>query len=155
MPLPRLGWQAAQAFGPENAIDAVAVEMRQEVAHHESEIIERKAGGPAQSAHNRPLLVASFPGQGMRAAGAILAGIRAALAPLADSLSRDAVALGQHARGLAGAGDLGADSWGGARVGMDGQHHRPPVFSVGASGGLISASKRHAYSSIAHATASQ
>jgi hypothetical protein len=35
---------------------------------------------------------------------------------------------------------------------MDGQHHRPPLLSAGASGGLIRASKRHAYSSIAQPT---
>src|SRR5215204_926407 len=80
-PGPARSRQSAQAFGPEDAIDAVAVEMRQEVAHHEAEVIEGKAGGPAQGTDDGPLLVCGLPGQRVGAAGAIPAGIRAALAP--------------------------------------------------------------------------
>jgi hypothetical protein len=150
-----LGRQSAQPFGPEDARDAVAVEMRQEVAHHEGEIIEGKTRGPTQGADNRPLLVGGFPRQLVWAAGAILAGVEAALAPLANGLGAHPIALGQHTRRFARAGDLGAHGWGGAGVGMDGEHHRPAVLSAGASGGMISASKRHAYSSIAQPTRSQ
>jgi hypothetical protein len=38
-------WPAVQAFRLEDAPDAVAIEMRQEVGDHESEIIEGEVGG--------------------------------------------------------------------------------------------------------------
>jgi len=58
----------------------------------------------------------------VRAAGAILALGRSALAPLANGLGADAEAPGQLARGLGGTGDLGAHGRGGAGVGMDREH---------------------------------
>src|SRR5215207_422937 len=45
-----------------------------------------------------------------------------ALTPLADGLGRYPIAAGQHARGLGGAGDLGADSRGGAGFWVDRGH---------------------------------
>src|SRR5215204_3097567 len=78
-PGPARSRQAAQPFGPENAIDAVAVQMWQEVAHHKGEIVKGKAGGPAQGTDDGPLLVCGLPGQRVGTAGAIPAGIRAAL----------------------------------------------------------------------------
>jgi hypothetical protein len=53
----------------------------------------------------------------------------AALAPFADGLGADAVALGEKARGFGGAGDLGPGDWGGAGVGMDLQHGSDLVLS--------------------------
>src|SRR3712207_9081335 len=50
-------------------------------------------------------LFRSLPGQPVRPRGAVEAVRRAALAPLADGLGADAVALGQGSAGLAGAGD--------------------------------------------------
>jgi hypothetical protein len=88
---------AAQARGPEDAVDVVAVEVRQEVGDHEGEVVEREAGGAAQGADDRPFLVAGLPGQLAGAAGAVPALGRPALAPLADGLGADPVALGQDA----------------------------------------------------------
>ena len=50
--------QAAEAFSLEDAVDGIAVEMRQEVRDDEGEIVERKAGGLAQGADDGPLLLA-------------------------------------------------------------------------------------------------
>ena len=55
--------QTAQAFGFEDAIDRIAVEMRQEVRDDEGQIIERKAGRAAQSTDNGALFLRGFPGQ--------------------------------------------------------------------------------------------
>ena len=65
--------QAAQAFGLEDAVDGIAVEMRQEVRDDEGQIVEGKAGGLAQSADDRPLLLGGFPGQLVRPAAMVLA----------------------------------------------------------------------------------
>ena len=123
------GRPAAQARGLEDAVDVVPVEVRQEVADHEGEVVEREAGGAAQRAHHGALLLARLPGQLVRAAGAVPALGRPALAPLADGLGADAVALGQHAGGLARAGDLGAHGRGGAGVGVDREHQAAPPAS--------------------------
>ena len=92
--------QAAQPFGLEDAVDRIAVEMRQEVRDDEGEIIERKAGGLAQGADDGPLFLGGFPGQLVRPAAVVLAVLSSALAPFADGLGAHAEALGQHARGL-------------------------------------------------------
>ena len=115
--------QAAQPFSLEDAVDRIAVEMRQEVRDHEGEVIERKAGGLAQGTDDRPLFLCGFPGQLVRPAGVVLAVLSSALAPLADGLGAHAEALGQHARGLGRAGDLLANGRGGAGLRVDGQHH--------------------------------
>src|SRR5256885_3368958 len=47
---------------------------------------------------------------------------RTPLAPLADGLGGDAIALGEDAGALPGAGDLGPGDWCGAGVRMDLQH---------------------------------
>jgi hypothetical protein len=58
LPLGAVGCgQAPQALGLEDAVDRIAVEMRQEMAHHEGQIIERKAGGAPQRTDNRPLFL--------------------------------------------------------------------------------------------------
>nr|WP_246777044.1 hypothetical protein [Microvirga sp. VF16] len=93
------------------------------MADHKREIIEREAGGLPKGADDGALLVRGFPGQLVRPAGTILAVLSPALAPLANGLSAHAEAFGQHARGLRRARDLDADSWGGAGLRVDGQHH--------------------------------
>src|SRR5918998_991705 len=65
---------------------ATAVEMRQKVRDHEGEVIQGKAGGLAQGADDRPLLVRGLPGQLVRPAAMVLAVLGPAFAPLADSL---------------------------------------------------------------------
>jgi len=140
------GRPAAQARRLEDAVDVVPVEMRQEVADHEGEVIQREAGGPTQFADHGALLLARLPGQPVRAAGTILAGGRAALAPLAaDRLGADPVALGQDTGALARAGDLGAHGRGRAGIGMDGEHQAAPL----AQGARPRPSKRQAYASTA------
>ena len=52
--------------------------------------------------------------------------IGTAIAPFADGLGGHAVALGQHTGALVRAGDLGADSRGGAGLGMDGEPSASP-----------------------------
>jgi transposase len=115
--------QTAQAFGFEDAVDGIAVEMGQEVRDDEGQIIERKAGRAAQSTDNGPLFLRGFPGQLVRPAAVVLAVLSSALAPLADGLGAHAEALGQHAGGLSRAGDLLTDRRGGAGLRVDGQHH--------------------------------
>ena len=132
---------AAQARGLEDAVDVVAVEVRQEVADHEGEVIQREAGGATQRADHGALLLARLPGQLVRAAGAVPALGRPAFAPLANGLGADAVAPGQLAGELARAGDLGAHGWGGAGVRVDREHQAtPPAGRVRSS-----PSKRQAY----------
>ena len=65
--------QTAQAFGFEDAVDRIAVEMRQEVRDDEGQIIERKAGRAAQSTDDGPLFLRGFPGQLVRPAAVVLA----------------------------------------------------------------------------------
>src|SRR3954447_15447632 len=86
--LTRPAWprQAAQALGFQDAVDRVAIEVRQEVADHKGEVIQRKARRTPQRTDNGPFFVRGFPGQLVRAARVVLAVLRAALAPLADGL---------------------------------------------------------------------
>ena len=106
----------------QDAPDAVAVEVRQEMGDHEGQVVEGEVGGAAERADHRALLLRRLPGQAVRPGGVVEAIVRATLAPLADGLGADAEAPGQDAGGLAGAGDLGADGRGGAGIGMDLQH---------------------------------
>ena len=64
--------QAAQALGFQDAIDRVTVQMRQKVADHKGEVIQGKAGCATQRTDNGALLLSCFPGQLVRAAGAVL-----------------------------------------------------------------------------------
>ena len=115
--------QTAEPLSLEDAVDRIAVEMRQEVRDDEGQIVERKAGGLAQGADDRPLLLRGFPGQRVRPAGMVLAVLHPTFAPFADGLGADAEALRQHAGGLSRAGDLLANSRGGAGLRMKGVHH--------------------------------
>src|SRR5215207_8303223 len=142
---PRPGRPAAQARGLEDAVDVVPVEVRQEVADHEGEVVQREAGGATQRAHHGALLLARLPGQPVRATGAVPALGRPALAPLANGLGADAVVPGQLAGGLARAGDLGAHGRGGTGVGVDREHQAAPLAGRVRS----SPSNRQAYPSTA------
>lgn len=67
LPLGRQGrWlcrSSVEAFGPQDAIDVVAIEMRQEVAKHEGKVIQREARGSPDSADDRALLFGDAPRQ--------------------------------------------------------------------------------------------
>src|SRR3954468_2723507 len=54
------GRQAVEALGLEDAVDRVPVQMRQEVREDEGEVIEGKAGGAAERAHDGALLIAGL-----------------------------------------------------------------------------------------------
>src|SRR3954467_15534195 len=90
----------------------------------EGEVIEREAGGAAQGADMARSSSAHLPGQLVRPRGAVLAVGRTALAPHADGFGGHTVAARPYAGALLRAGDLGADSWGGAGVRVDGEHQR-------------------------------
>jgi hypothetical protein len=125
-PLGRGRAPAAQALSPEDAPDAVAVQMRQEVGHYEGEVIEGEFGGPAQRADDDALLLGGLPGQGLGPGRVVEAVFRSALAPLADGLAAHAEAASQDTRGLGGAGDLGPDCRGGTGIRVDLVHGSPP-----------------------------
>ena len=118
------GRQPVETLRLEDAVDGIPVQVRQDVADDEGQRVEGEAGGAAERAHDGALLIAGAPGQLMGSRRAIVTGIGAAFAPFADGLGGDAVALGQHPGALGRAGDLGADSRRGARLGMDGEHQR-------------------------------
>ena len=134
----RRGWRSAvQALGSQNAPDAVAVEMGQEVGNDEGGVIEGEVGGAAECTDHGAFLVIGLPRQLMRCGRPIKAVGRAALAPFADGLGADAVALRQQTGGLGGSGDLGADGRGGPGIGVDLQHGLP--LARGASGNALEA----------------
>jgi hypothetical protein len=89
------GTTSVQPLGLEDAPDAVAVEVRQEVPDDEGQIIEGEVGPFAQQADHRAVLRGGLPGQVVGAGGAVEAVGGPALAPLADGLGADAVALRQ------------------------------------------------------------
>ena len=91
---------AAQALCFKNTPDAVAIEGRQEVADNKSQVIEGEVGGPAHGADNGTLLLGWLPRQPMGLGGMVEAVCRTALAPFADGLGADAIALRQEAAGL-------------------------------------------------------
>ena len=104
--------------------------MRQEVGDDEGEIVEWEARGTAQGADDRPFLVTGLPGQLVRPAGAVPAISHTTLAPFADGLGANAIALGQRACGLSRAGDLsGTHGRRGTSVGVDGEHQAAPRHS--------------------------
>src|SRR4051812_43782320 len=111
-----------EAFGLEDAPDAVAVEMRQEMGDDKRQVIEREVGDPAQRADNGALRLGCLPGQLVRPRRMVQAVCRTTLAPLADGLGGDAIALGEEAAALLGAGDLGPRDGRGAGVRRDLQH---------------------------------
>jgi hypothetical protein len=143
--------QAAQTLGLEEAMDGVAVQVRQDLGDHKGEVVEGKARGLPQGTDNGPLLLAGRPGQLGGPGRAVPTGSGAALAPDADGLGGHAKALGQHARGLRGKGDLPTDGRSGAGVGVDGVHQDLPWRGNRRD----SPSKRQAQSSIAQRTWSQ
>src|SRR6201995_5306915 len=54
---------AVQPLSFEDAPDAVAVEMRQEMGHDKRQVIAGEVGDPAQHADNGALLLGGLPGQ--------------------------------------------------------------------------------------------
>ena len=98
------------------------VQVLQEAPQREGQVVEGEAGGAADRADDGPFLFGRPPGQLVRPGGMVEAVLRAALAPLADGLGAHPVALRQHPRALAGAGDLDPDRRGGAGAGMDLRH---------------------------------
>lgn len=135
---------AVQPFGLQDAENAVAVEVRQEVAHHESEVVEREVGGPSQGADHGALLLTRLPGQPVRTGRAVQAVGGAAFAPLADGLGADAVAACDGAAGLGGSCDLGADGGRGAGIRVDVEHD---TISVAARRGAGARSNRRSLQS--------
>src|SRR3954466_9945205 len=127
----RAWWLGAtiEAFGLEDAPDAVAVEMRQEMGNDKRQVIEGEVGDPAQRADNGALRLGCLPGQLVRPRRVVQAIGRTPLAPLADGLGGHAIALGEDAGALMGAGDLGAGDGRGAGVRMDLQHRSDLVLS--------------------------
>src|SRR5689334_14886321 len=107
----RLRWcrfgAAIEALGLEDAPDTVAVEMRQEVCNDKRQVIEGEVGDPAQRADNGALLLGGLPGQLVWPGRVVQAGCCTTLAPLADGLGGHAIALGEDAAALVGAGELG------------------------------------------------
>jgi hypothetical protein len=142
------GRQAVETLGLEDAVDRISVQVRQEVGDHKGEVVQREACRAAKRTDDGPFLLARLPGQRVRASRAILAVGGAALAPLADGLRGHPVAPGQDAGALVGAGDLGADSRGGASVGVNGKHQR----TLRVQDRRREPSKRQACSSIAQPT---
>ena len=126
---------AAQTRRFEDAIDVVAVEMGQEVADHEGEVVEREAGGATQLTDDGALLFAGLPGQLVGPGRTVETVAGSAFAPLANGLSTDAKAPGENARAFARAGDLGTHSRGGTGVGMDREHGWTLALVSGAVGG--------------------
>jgi hypothetical protein len=61
--------RAHRPLGPEDAVDVVAVEVGQEVADHGGEVVERRAGGPAQLADDGALLLVGLPGRQLGRSG--------------------------------------------------------------------------------------
>ena len=104
------GRHSVEALRPEDALDGVPAQVRQEGVDDEGQCIEGEAGGAAERAHDGTLLIAGPLEPLMRPGRAILTGIGAALAPFADGLHEDAVALGQHPGDFGRADDLGADN---------------------------------------------
>ena len=118
----RLG-AAVQPLGLEDAPDAVAIEMRQEMADDKGQVIEGEVGEPTQCANNGALLPGGLPGRLVRSRRMVQTVCRTPLAPLADGLGGHAIALGEDAGALVGIGDLGTGDRRGAGVRMDLQHH--------------------------------
>ena len=62
------GWAAVETLGLKHPIDAVAIEVWQEVPEHEGEIIQGEASRPAHSADDGALFLGHAPSQALRPA---------------------------------------------------------------------------------------
>src|ERR1700686_1225793 len=113
-------WWAWCCIRSQDAPDAVAIEMRQEVCDHdEGQVVEGEVGALSQGADHGSLLVCGLPRQVMRPRRTVQAVQDAPLAPLSNGLGADRVAFGQYATGLRRAGYLCADGRSGAGIRMD------------------------------------
>jgi hypothetical protein len=111
-----------ETLGLEDAPDAVAVEMGQEMGNEKRQVIEREVGDPAQRADNGAFLLGCLPRQLVWPRRMVQAVCHTPLAPLADGLGGHAIALGEDAGAFVRTGDLGPGDWRGAGVRMDLQH---------------------------------
>ena len=114
----RLG-AAVQALGLQKAKYVVTIEMRQEVTHHEGEVIEWKVGGALQFAHHGELLLDSLPRQAMWTCGAVKAVGGIPSAPLANRFGTAALTTCDGAAELGRACDLGPNGGRGAGISMN------------------------------------
>jgi hypothetical protein len=81
-PVGRRRWPSAQPLGAQDAPDAVAVEVWEEVGDDEGEVVEGEVGGPTQGADNGSFLLGCPPGKRVRSGGVVKAVVWAAFAPL-------------------------------------------------------------------------
>src|SRR3954453_16127170 len=93
-----------------------------EMGDDKRQVIEREVSEATQHADNGALLLGCLPGQLVWPGRVVQAVCSTALAPLADGFGGHAIALGEDAAALMGAGDLGPRDGGGAGVRMDLQH---------------------------------
>src|SRR3954452_17040106 len=93
-----------------------------EMGDDKRQVIKREVGNATQHADNGALLLGCLPGQLVWPGRVVQAVCTTALAPLADGFGGDAIALGEDAAALMGAGDLGTGNGCGAGVRMDLQH---------------------------------
>src|SRR3954469_2838624 len=93
-----------------------------EMGDDKRQVIKREVGEATQRADNGALLLDCLPGQLVWPGRVVQAVCSTALAPLADGFGGHAIALGEDAAALMGAGDLGTGNGCGAGVRMDLQH---------------------------------
>ena len=113
------------AFRLEDAPDAVAIKVRQEVTDNKGRVVEWEVGGSPHSTNDGPLFLGCLPRPLVRASGGIEAIRNAALAPLAHGLGADAVALGHDTAGFHRASDPDPGGGCGAGIRVDMEHRSP------------------------------
>src|SRR3954454_17229435 len=87
-----------------------------EMGDDKRQVIEREVGEATQHADNGALLLGCLPGQLVWPGRVVQAVCNTALAPLADGFGGHAIALGEDAAALMGAGDLGTGDGGVVRA---------------------------------------
>lgn len=96
----RLGRSSVKAFGLENTVYAIAVEVRQEMPNHEDKVVQRETCRPVHGADNGSLRLRHAPCQALWATGSVLTLLLSALAPFANRLVADPVTLCYNAGGF-------------------------------------------------------
>ena len=121
-------WRSSptEAFASKNSPDAVAVKMRQEVRHHEGQVVEGKVRALPQGADHSPLFVRGLPRKVMGAGRAVLARVGSSLAPFADSLGADPIAHCERTTWFRRSSDFRAGHRCRAGIRMDLEHGSPP-----------------------------
>jgi hypothetical protein len=115
-----------EAFASENTSDAVTVEMRHEVRHDKGQVDEREVRALPQNADHNPLLVRRLPGRVTRASGMVLTLGGTTLAPFADVLGADPIALRKRAAWFRRSGDFRVGNGRGLGIWMDLEYGPPP-----------------------------